>query len=268
MSEGFLTSGDGCRLHFRWDGPEDAPVLLLSNSLGTALSMWEPQVNTLAAQFRMLRYDTRGHGRSDAPVGAYSLDRLGRDVLELTDGLGVKRFSFCGLSLGGMIGQWLGWRAPERLDKLVIANSSPCMGPPEAWDSRIAAVLKDGMEIMVGPAVERWFTPLFAGDPANIATVVTSLRSTSPQGYAGCCAAIRDMDMRPTLGLILASTLIIGGSRDPATPPEHSRQLVTGIRGAQCVMLDAAHLSNQEAPAEFSAALKTFLGGRPTGVSS
>lgn len=259
MSEGFLSTGDGCALAYALGGAEGAPVLILSNSLGTDMSMWDAQLSALEERFRVLRYDTRGHGRSGVPAGAYGLERLGRDVIELADGLGIATFSFCGLSLGGMTGQWLGWRARERLERLVIANSSACMGPPSGWDARIAAVAEQGMDAMVEPILPRWFTPSFLADERNTAQVVTVLRRTDPSGYAGCCAAIRDMDMRALLGLIVAPTLIIGGTADLATPPAHTDELANGITGARKIMLEAAHLSNIEQPEAFTQAVLDFL---------
>lgn len=256
---GFIETGDHCRLAWRMDGPAGAPVVILSNSLGTAMSMWDPQVGVLSRAFRVLRYDTRGHGASGVPLGSYGLDRLGRDVLELADALGIARFAFCGLSLGGMIGQWLGWRAPERLNGLVIANSSPFMGPPSGWDARIDVVRANGMPAVRDAVLERWFTPGFREDPARTQAILDVLRTTDAAGYAGCCAAIRDMDLRAILSIITAPTLVIGGSQDAATPPDHTASLVEGIAGAQCVMLDAAHLSNLEQPDLFSQALIAFL---------
>ncbi|MAM39073.1 MAG: 3-oxoadipate enol-lactonase [Sphingobium sp.] len=252
----FITAGDGCRIAYRLDGPEAAPVLLLSNSLGTAMEMWAPQMPALARSFRVLRYDSRGHGQSDAPAGAYSMDRLGRDVIELLDALAIPKVRFCGLSKGGMVGQWLGIRAPERLECLVLANTSPFMGPPSSWDGRIAAVHEGGMAGLVDAVLERWFTPSFlATGEEQIAPVRAMLTATDPGGYAGCCAAIRDMDMRPMLGLITTPTLVIGGSQDPATPPPHSELLASSIASARLVMLPAAHLSNVEQAEAFTGAL-------------
>lgn len=258
---GTITTGDHCRIAWRCDGREDAPVLILSNSLGTTMDMWQPQAGPFAEHFRVIRYDTRGHGGSGSPDGAYSLDRLGCDVIELADALGIGTFSFCGLSLGGMTAQWLGWRAPDRLERIVIANSSPYMGPPLAWQQRIDTVRGQGMGAIADAVIERWFTQKFRACPDNIADLRTALLATSATGYAGCCAAIRDMDMRPVLGLVQVPALVIGGTHDPATPPDHCAQLASGIPDAQCAMFPAAHLSSFELPREFNAAVLFHLLG-------
>jgi 3-oxoadipate enol-lactonase len=256
----FITTGDGCRIAWRFDGPKNAPVLLLSNSLGTTMAMWAAQIDAFTRDFRVLRYDSRGHGASDVPPGAYSLDRLGRDAIELLDALDIATIHFCGLSKGGMVGQWLGVRAPERIDRLILCNTSPYMGPPGGWDDRIAAVVGGGMAAIGDAVIERWFTPGFraSGDPAPDA-IRTQLLATDPKGYAGCCAAIRDMDMRQIATLIDRPTLVIGGDADPATPVEHSLALAGTIPGAALEILHAAHLSNVEQPAAFTRAALTFL---------
>lgn len=257
---GVITTGDGCAIAWRMDGAADAPVLMLSNSLGTDMHMWDAQIAAWSARFRVLRYDQRGHGRSGAPSGSYSIDRLGRDAIELLDALGIDKVDFCGLSLGGMIGQWLGVRAPDRLRRLVLANTSGFMGPPTAWDARIELVRQQGMEPLAQASVARWFTPEFSQTGrAAIAPVEAMLLATSPDGYAGSCAAIRDMDMRRMIALIETPALIIGGARDPATPPPHSEALAAGIAGAQLLMLDAAHLSNVELPEAFAQAVLDFV---------
>jgi 3-oxoadipate enol-lactonase len=259
MTTGIATLGDGCCIAWALDGPEGAPVLMLSNSLGTTMEMWRPQLAAFTARFRVLRYDTRGHGRSDAPPGGYGLDRLGRDAIELLDALGLGRVHFCGLSLGGMTGQWLGARAPDRIDRLVLANTAAVMGPPSAWDARIVTVRQQGMAALTDAILERWFTPEFRAVPEGAAFVRDQLLATDPAGYAGCCAAIRDMDLRPLLGRIAAPTLVITGSRDPATPPADSTLIVESIPGARQLMLDAAHLSNVEQPEAFTTAVLDFL---------
>ncbi|WP_375188655.1 3-oxoadipate enol-lactonase [Sphingobium yanoikuyae] len=260
MEKPFITTGDGCRIAYRFDGPEGAPVLLLSNSLGTDMDMWAPQLATWTQAFRVLRYDHRGHGASDAPAGGYSIDRLGRDVIELLDALDLERVDFCGLSLGGMTGQWLGIREPRRIRRLILANTSSFMGPPSAWDARIALVLEQGMAPLAQASVERWFTAAFAATgQAAIAPIAAMLQATNAQGYAGCCAAIRDMDMRGTVALVETPTLIIGGTQDPATPPPHGEALAKAIAGARLLMLEAAHLANVEQADAFGRAVTDFL---------
>jgi 3-oxoadipate enol-lactonase len=260
MQRSHVTLGDGCRLAYRFDGPEQAPVIMLSNSLGTNLEMWTPQMQALTSRFRVLRYDSRGHGASDVPSGAYSMDRLGRDVIELLDALGLAQVAFCGLSKGGMVGQWLGYRAPDRVERLILCNTSAYMGPPSGWDDRIAAVSGSGMTAVTEAVLERWFTPEFrARDDMAVADVRAMLLATDPLGYAGCCAAIRDMDNRPMLPLIHVPTLVIAGASDPATPPDHARQISAGIADSGLVILLAAHLSNVEQPNCFTRAVIEFL---------
>lgn len=255
-----ITTGDGCRIAYRFDGPEGAPVLLLSNSLGTDRDMWSPQMAAFAERFRVLRYDTRGHGQSDAPAGLYSLDRMGRDIIELLDALGLESVDFCGLSLGGMMGQWLGIHAPDRVRRIVLANTSSYMGPPANWDARIATVKAQGMAPLAEASAERWFSASFreVGGEA-IAPIVATLLKTDPTGYAGACAGIRDMDLRRTVALVERPVLVIGGSLDPSTPPPHSEALAKAISVAQLVMLEAAHLSNVEQPERFAQAVLNFL---------
>jgi 3-oxoadipate enol-lactonase len=250
----------GRRLFYRFDGPEDAPVVLFSNSLGTDHAMWDGLVPTLTSRFRVLRYDTRGHGRSDAPAGEYRMDDLADDVLALLDEAGVEQVRFCGLSMGGAIGQRLAAVAPERVVQLVLANTGATFGGSEVWRSRIDTVRAGGMVAVVDGVIERWFTPGFvARAPEAVAPVRAMLLETPADGYVGCCAALRDTDYRPLAPAISAPTLVIGGAHDQATPPECSEELASGVRGARLVMLDAAHLSVIEQPAAFAAALAGFL---------
>ena len=259
--EGLATMIDGCRIAWRMDGPANAPVLVLSNSLGTTMGLWDEQVPALSQRFRVLRYDPRGHGQSSVMSGDTSLNRLGRDVLGLMDALGVGTARFCGLSLGGMTGQWLGVHAPERIDRLVIANSSSFMGPPESWQQRMTTVREQGMAAIAEAVLDRWFTPAFAASNApGLARTRSQLLATPADGYAGCCAAIRDLDMRPVVHVVNRPTLVIAGSKDPATPPDHAQAIATAIAGSRLLSLDAAHLSNIEQPAAFTAALLDFLG--------
>ena len=255
-----ITTDDGCGLEYRWDGPEGAPVLILSNSLGTNLAMWEPQIAAFAGRFRVLRYDSRGHGASDAPAGDYTIERLGRDALALLDALGVAQARFCGLSKGGMVGMWLGTHAPQRLARLVLSNTSAHMPAPELWKTRIEAVRNGGMAAIVEGIIERWFTPAFrAAEPDTVAKVAAMVLATPPMGYAGCCAAIRDMDLRGGLAGIGLPTLVIVGDRDPATPPEAGEAIAAAIPGARLARLPAAHLSNIELPGRYAEAVLDFL---------
>jgi 3-oxoadipate enol-lactonase len=255
-----FTTLDGCRIAYRWDGPLDAPVLVLSNSLGTDSQMWDPQIAGLTEHFRVLRYDSRGHGQSDAPHGATSMDRLGRDVVEMLDALRLDRVHFCGLSLGGMVGQWLAAQAPKRLNRLILANTAAYMGPPANWQSRIEGVLSHGMAPLAEASISRWFTDGFPlANPQAIAPIRTMLLACAPQGYAGCCAAIRDMDMRAIAGLNSVPTLVIAGSLDPATSVEQAQFLVLQGAQASIAVLPAAHLSNVECPDQFLQAMLAHL---------
>lgn len=259
MTSRFLAD-DGCAIAFDYRPAEGRPVLLLSPSLGTAMALFEPQLEAFEARYAVLRYDPRGHGASDGVPGGSSMDRLGRDVIGLLDHLGIARAHFLGVSLGGMVGQWLGYRAPERLLRLVLANTSAYMGPPDGWAGRIAAVTTQGMDVVADAVIERWFTTDFQRDhPARVDHARAMLVTTDPQGYAACSAAIRDMDLRPTAHLVAAPTLVVAGLRDPATPPDHARFLAETIRGARLVELDVAHLANLEQSFAFNAAVGAFL---------
>lgn len=258
-SSGLAMMNDGAAIGWTLEGPEDRPVLMLSNSLGTSRAMWQPQVAAFAAHYRVLRYDTRGHGQSAVTPGDYGLDRLGRDVVNLLDALGLDQVDFCGLSLGGMTGQWLGVFAPERVRRLVLANTSAYMGPPTGWQERMDRVRREGLAAIADAVVARWFTPAFASSPAT-AEVLANLLTIDSNGYAGCCAAIRDMDLRPIIALIDRPTLVISGLQDPATPPEHAALLHRAITGSTLVSLDASHLSNVEQPEAFAEAVLAFLG--------
>lgn len=255
-----LADGD---LNYQLEGPAGAPVLVLSNSLGTDLHMWNAQIAAFAQHFQVLRYDTRGHGASLVSEGPYSIEQNGRDVLELLDALGIAKMHFCGLSMGGLIGQWLGINAPERIERLVLCNTAAKIGTPEVWNPRIEMVLAEGEQAMRGlrdASISRWFTADFAeANPGKVEPIVGMLAQTSPQGYAANCAAVRDADFREQLGAIRAPTLILCGSGDPVTTTEHGRFMQQRIEGAKLVEFHAAHLSNVEAGVAFTQALLDFL---------
>jgi 3-oxoadipate enol-lactonase len=253
---------EGAKLNCRVDGPPEAPAVVLSNSLGTDLSMWDAQMPALSARFHVLRYDTRGHGASAVTPGPYTIGELGRDVLMLLDAVKIRRAHFCGLSMGGMIGMWLGVHAPDRIGRIVLANTAPKIGTPEMWNQRIDTVREGGMESIADILLERWFTAGFrARAPEPVARLRAMLTATPAEGYMACCAAVRDMDQREAIAAIRHPTLVIAGTHDPVTPPAEGRAAAERIRGAKYLELDAAHLSNIEAAERFTTELIGFLGG-------
>jgi 3-oxoadipate enol-lactonase len=254
---------DGVEFNVTLDGPENAPPLMLSNSLGTNLHMWDPQIPELTKHFRVIRYDSRGHGKSGAPDGPYSIDELGHDALAIMDALELDQVHWMGLSKGGMIGQWLLTHAPERIGRAVLANTGSHMPPPDLWNQRIRTAMDKGMEELTPGVIERWFTPEFrAREPDTVEKIVRMLHTTPAHGYAGSCSAIRDMDQRESIRSVTNPVLVVVGSRDPATPPEMGRHIADTIRGARIVTLNAAHLSNIEQADAFNQAVVDFLTAR------
>ena len=253
------------RMFYRLQGNAGRPVLILSHSISTDHAMWELQVENLLPHFQILRYDTRGHGASDATAGEYSVEMLGKDILALADTLQISQFAFCGLSLGGAIGQWVAAHAPERVTHLVLANTSPQFIPRTNWETRIAAVAKGGMSAVVDVAMQRFFSPdILPKQNPHVASIRSTFLGTDPVGYLGCCAALRDMNHGDLLRQIKAPTLVISGDRDVATPwSGHGERLTQEIAGAKAIHLAAAHLSNIERPHSFTTALLEFLLPQP-----
>lgn len=256
----FVDIGD-CRLAYRFDGPSDAPVVMLSNSLSSNLSMWDDQIAALTGDFRVLRYDQRGHGRSAVTPAPYSFELLAADVEALLRLLDIDSVHFVGLSMGGMTGQAFAMRNPGRLKSLVLCDTSAYMPPPEMWDERIALARGGGMAATSEATLGRWFTPAFhSARPDAIERVRGMIESTPVEGYAGCCMAIRDMDHRPILSRIVVPTCIIVGAEDPSTPVSASRQIDNEIADSELAVIeDAAHLSNIEKADDFNAILIDFL---------
>ncbi len=251
------------RLNYRIDGEAGAAPLLLSNSLGTSLDMWEPQMSTLASRFRVVRYDGRGHGQSEVTPAPYAIDQLAQDALALLDMLAIPHAHFCGLSMGGMVGMWIGINAPARIDRLVLANTAAKIGTAEMWDTRIDAVRKGGTASIASAVFARWFTPSLLEQPTPvIAQLRTTFERTPAEGYVASCAAIRDADLRHGLPRIHAPTLVIAGTDDLATPADDGRFAADHIVKARYVELPAAHLSNIQAAPAFTQALVQFLTGR------
>ncbi|MCT2582407.1 bifunctional 3-oxoadipate enol-lactonase/4-carboxymuconolactone decarboxylase PcaDC [Actinophytocola gossypii] len=240
-------------------GPSDGPVVVLSGALGTDLTMWDQQVDALVgAGFRVVRYDHRGHGRSPAPPGPYTLAELAGDLVALLDRLGIARVSYVGLSLGGMVGMWLAAHEPARVERLVLCCTSARLGPPDMWLDRARAARESGMEPLADAAVGRWLTP---GADAGLAARLRRMVAATPaEGYASCCDAIRTMTVEDDLGSVRVPTLVIAGAEDRATPPEHARRIVEAVPGARLAVVEgAAHLGNTERPAEFTELILAHL---------
>ena len=250
----------GARIHFKLSGPASKPVLVFSNSLGADLSMWNAQAEEFSKHFRILRYDTRGHGQSSTTAGPYTIELLGGDVVSMLNELGIESCSFCGLSMGGMIGQWLALNATSRVQRIVLSNTAAKIGSTEPWNARIAAVQNNGFNSILPGVLDRWFTPAFhRSRPDLIAKTRAMLERTDPEGYIACCAALRDADFRKDISEITVPTLVIAGTHDQATPTADTRILAEAISGAQFVELDASHLSNIEAEKAFNGAVLEFL---------
>jgi 3-oxoadipate enol-lactonase len=255
-----MIQSQGCAINVAVEGPSEAPVLMMSNSLGTDLHMWDLQAAAFAKHFRLVRYDRRGHGKSEAPNGPYSMELLGRDALAVMDGLGVKKVNWCGLSMGGMVGQWLGANAPERIDRLILSNTHSFYADKQMWADRINGVREKGLAGAVDATMERWFTKDFRERaPDQIAMMRDMFLRTPVEGFLGCCAAIRDMDLRGTHERITAPTLVIVGSRDPATPPAAGEEIQRRVKGAKLAAIDAAHISNLEQPQAYIDTVLGFL---------
>jgi 3-oxoadipate enol-lactonase len=255
-----IKTDDGCQIHVEIAGSETAPALMLSNSLGTDLHMWDDQAQEFAKHFRLIRYDRRGHGKSEVPRGPYSFDRLGRDILAVLDALDIKKVNWCGLSMGGMDGQWLGANAADRVEKLVLSNTHFYYADKTPWQDRIKFVTEKGLEALVDANMQRWFTEGFRkSHPQTIARMKKMLVATKVPGYVACCEAVRDMDFRASNPSISAPTLVIVGAQDAATPPAAGEAIQKQIKGAKLVSLEAAHISNVEQPRAFTDAVLNFL---------
>ena len=262
--DGVLTGAidvDGARLAYRLDGPENAPALVLAHSLGLNLRMWEPQMPGLAVRFRVVRYDSFGHGGSAAPAGPYTLDRLALDLIALLDALGIERADVCGISLGGMVAQWVTINRPERVRRLVLANTSARIGTEASWTERMEAVRSGGMEAIRDGVVARFLSDRFRREhPNETRQIAHVLDSTPAEGYIAACAALRDADLRSQIGSIRAPVLLIAGGLDVAVPVSQMQELHAAIAGSELTVLqDAAHLASVEQPETFTKHVLTFL---------
>lgn len=246
-------------VHHTIDGPDDAPPLVLGPSLGTSLAVWDPQLPPLATAFRVIRWDLPGHGGTPT-TATTTVPALARHLLDLADALGIDRFRYAGISLGGAVGAWLAAHHPERIASLALICSSARFGEPAGWRERAALVREAGLGPVAETAAGRWFTPAFAGSSKALALVDALRRTVAPTGYAACCDALAAYDLRADLDRITAPTLVVAGRADPATPPSHARELTDGIPDASLLELPAAsHLANVERPAPVRAALLAHL---------
>ena len=257
----------GCRLNYRIDGNPRGEALLFSNSLGTTHELWQPQVEALGSVFRIIRYDTRGHGASDVPAGSYAIDALGLDAIAILDAAGIERAHVCSLSLGGLTAMWLGVHAPHRVRSLVLSSTAARIGSASMWDERIAQVRTAGVESLADAAMGRWFTAAYrAGHPEVVSVYHRMLGATPADGYAGCCAAIRDADLREAIKSIAAPTLVIAGREDPVTPPADGESMRNSIPGARLAVLDAAHIANVEQARAYNELVSSFISQQPRAV--
>jgi 3-oxoadipate enol-lactonase len=257
----FMKASDGCSIYYQFDGEDGRPVVMLSNSLGSNMTMWEPQLAALIDHYRVLRYDNRGHGMSDVAPGPYTLDRIGSDARELIAHLNLGAVLWCGLSLGGMVGMWLASNVPGALKRAVLANTSAFFGMSDFWNQRIALAESGGMEAIANAGVVgRWLSADFAAAHPDITQRLTAMNAATPvAGFINTVAAIRDMDLRGALSLITVPALVIAGSRDPATSAAMGEEIASGIVGARFALLEAAHLSNWEQTEEFNSLVRNFF---------
>jgi 3-oxoadipate enol-lactonase len=255
-----MIDADGCLLNVSVDGRDGGPTLMLSNSLGTSLQMWEPQMPHLTKLFRVIRYDRRGHGKSGVAPGPYSMERFGRDVLAILDDLNIEKVHWCGLSMGGMVGQWLGANAPERLERIVLANTSCYYPDPTNWLGRIKLVNEGGLAAIADAVIAAWLTADFRErEPRITANMKSMLLATPVAGYVACCEALSTLDQRALLPRITNPTLVIAGRHDMATPLAAGEFIRSQIPGASLTILDAAHISNVEQSQAFTDAVIGFL---------
>ncbi|MGY4225360.1 3-oxoadipate enol-lactonase [Bradyrhizobium sp. USDA 4503] len=255
-----MINADGCLLNVQVDGRDGGPTLMLSNSLGCTLQMWEPQMRALTQLFRVIRYDRRGHGKSGVPAGPYSMERFGRDVLAILDDLSIEKVHWCGLSMGGMVGQWLGANAPERFGRIILANTACYYPDPTNWLNRIKAVKEGGIAAVADAVIAGWLTADFRErEPETAARMKAMLVASPVEGYLACCEALSTLDQRALLPRIKSPTLVIAGKQDMATPVSAGEMIRSGIPGASMTLLDAAHISNVEQSHAFTEAVVGFL---------
>ena len=254
-----FTSNDA-QINYQTFGDASKPALVFSNSLGTNFKMWQPQIDFFAQDHFVICYDTRGHGGSEAPQGPYTIDQLGQDVVNLLDHLNIEKAAFCGISMGGLTGQWLAINRPERFNQVVVCNTAAKIGQEQAWNDRAALVREQGLQPIASTAASRWFTEPFI---QSNATVVNSLQNDlgagSPEGYASCCEALAKADVREQLKQVKIPVFIIAGQQDPVTTMEDGLFIQKQIFNSQLFNINASHISNLEQPEDFNNTIINFL---------
>ncbi|HCL58412.1 MAG TPA: 3-oxoadipate enol-lactonase [Acinetobacter sp.] len=254
-----FTSNDA-QINYQTFGDANKPALVFSNSLGTKYSMWQPQIEHFQQDHYVICYDTRGHGASSAPQGSYSLEQLGQDVVNLLDHLDIAKAAFCGISMGGLTGQWLAIHKPERFSQVIVCNTAAKIGQEQAWQDRAVLVREQGLAPIAATAALRWFTdPFIQSNPAVVAELSNDLGAGSPEGYANCCEALAKADVREQLSSIQIPLLIIAGQQDPVTTVADGQFMQQRIANSQLFEINASHISNIEQPEAFNQAVQTFL---------
>lgn len=254
-----FTSNDA-QINYQTFGDAAKPALVFSNSLGTNFKMWQPQIDFFQKDYFVICYDTRGHGASSAPQGPYSIDQLGQDVVNLLDHLNIEKAAFCGISMGGLTGQWLAINRPERFNQVVVCNTAAKIGQEQAWNDRAALVREQGLQPIASTAASRWFTdPFIQSNAAIVAELSNDLGAGSPEGYASCCEALAKADVREQLKDITVPVLVVAGQQDPVTTVADGQYMVDRIANSQLFEINASHISNIEQPEAFNQAVQKFI---------
>lgn len=254
-----FTSNDA-EINYQTFGDANKPAIVFSNSLGTKYSMWQPQIDALQNDFFVICYDTRGHGASSAPQGPYTIEQLGQDVSNLLDHLNIKKASFCGISMGGLTGQWLALHKPEYFNYVIVCNTAAKVGQEQAWNERAALVREQGLQPIAATAASRWFTERFIQSQAAVVESLSNdLAAGSAEGYASCCEALAKADLREELKNIKVPVLVIAGQQDPVTTVVDGQFMVDRIPNSQLFEINASHISNIECPNEFTQAIRNVI---------
>ena len=247
-------------INYQTFGDASQPAIIFSNSLGTQFNMWQPQISFFEKKFYVICYDTRGHGASSAPQGPYSIEQLGTDVVHLLDHLNIEKASFCGISMGGLTGQWLAIHHPERFNHVIVCNTAAKIGQEQAWNDRAQLVRVQGLKPIAETAASRWFTePFIRSNTAIVESLSNDLGAGSPEGYASCCEALANADVREQLKNITVPTLVVAGQKDPVTTVADAQYIINNVRSSSLFEINASHISNIEQPKAFNQAVQSFL---------